>query len=109
MGEKSGLAAPCGAELMKVPFMAAMKPFCFFVRRKLLRRKVENRLGTSAGAEAVKAHRFFSSVDWRMVAEKRYPPPHIPSFSNRSDATDVSQFDPRFTSKTPRESEVNET
>merc|ERR1719226_28095 len=75
--------------------------------RKLLRRKVENRLGTSAGAEAVKAHRFFSSVDWRMVAEKRYPPPHIPSFSNRSDATDVSQFDPRFTSKTPRESEIN--
>merc|ERR1719229_1934060 len=75
--------------------------------RKLLRRKVENRLGTTAGAEAVKAHRFFASVDWRMVAEKRYPPPHIPSFSNRSDATDVSQFDPRFTSKTPRESEIN--
>ena len=75
------------------------------VIRKLLRRGVEKRLGTS-GADAVKAHRFFSSVDWRMVEEKRYPPPHIPSFSNKSDATDVSQFDPRFTSRTPRESEV---
>lgn len=73
--------------------------------RKLLRRPVEKRLGTS-GADTVKAHRFFSSVDWSMVEEKRYPPPHIPSFSNKSDATDVSQFDPRFTSRTPRESEI---
>ena len=80
----------------------------FLIIRKLLRRPVEKRLGTS-GADAVKAHRFFSSVDWRMVEEKRYPPPHIPSFSNKSDATDVSQFDPRFTSRTPRESEVRGT
>ena len=79
----------------------------FPIIRKLLRRPVEKRLGTS-GADAVKAHRFFSSIDWRMVEEKRYPPPHIPSFSNKSDATDVSQFDPRFTSRTPRESEVHD-
>ncbi len=77
--------------------------FHFLFNRKLLRRKVENRLGGSSGASAVRAHRFFASVDWRMVVEKRYPPPHVPDLANK-DFADVSQFDPRFTSKPARES-----
>jgi p70 ribosomal S6 kinase len=72
--------------------------------RKLLRRKVENRLGSVTGASAVRAHKFFSGIDWKCVVDKKYPPPHVPSL-NSMDGADVSQFDPRFTSRTPRESE----
>lgn len=73
--------------------------------RKLLRRKVENRLGSERGASAVREHRFFENIDWERVIEKSYEPPHVPVLSRAEGDVDTSQFDPRFTSKSPRESE----
>ena len=70
--------------------------------RRLLRRNVEKRLSTAA---SVKAHPFFEHIDWDLVLEKAYEPPHIPHFDDSEDDTDVSQFDPRFTMRSPKESE----
>ena len=73
--------------------------------RRLLRRNVDKRLSTSI---AVKAHPFFALVEWDLVAQKAYQPPHVPDFRDGFDDTDVSQFDPRFTSRSPKESESGE-
>jgi serine/threonine protein kinase len=72
--------------------------------RRLIRRNVDRRLGGIRGAQEVKAHPFFSRVDWKLVLLRAYPPPHVPEIDS-ADETDVSQFDPRFTSRTPRESQ----
>ena len=69
--------------------------------KRLLRRNVDRRLST---ASAVKSHPFFASIDWKMVVQKAYQPPHIPNLDLKNDA-DLSQFDPRFTSRSPKESE----
>ncbi len=73
--------------------------------RRLLRRNAARRLGGGPdGAAEVMAHAFFSDVDWARVRRRGYDPPHVPGFRNASDPTDVSQFDPRFTSCSTRES-----
>ena len=71
--------------------------------RRLLRRNVDRRLGTG-GASEIRDHVFFEHVEWDLVEKMAYIPPHIPAI-NAKDETDVSQFDPRFTSKTPKESD----
>lgn len=43
---------------------------------KLLDRDQPNRLGTHGGAEAIKAHPFFRSVDWALLRHK--PAPLVP-------------------------------
>lgn len=44
--------------------------------RKLLNRNPTKRLGSGVSdAEEVKAHKYFSDIDWEMVLNKKYPPP----------------------------------
>jgi p70 ribosomal S6 kinase len=71
--------------------------------RRLLRRNVERRLGSVGGADDIKRHVFFDDVDWDLVEAKAYTPPYIPQL-NPHDETDASQFDTRFTTRSPRES-----
>jgi serine/threonine protein kinase len=61
--------------------------------RKLLRKSVDRRLGPAG----VKAHPFFSRLDWDMVVRRAYQPPHLPRVC--ADDDDASQFDPKFTSQ----------
>ena len=72
--------------------------------RRLLRRPVERRLGSKDGATEVKTHDFFTGICWEKVIKKGYQPPFTPSFNSEDD---VSNFDARFTSKSPRESDAN--
>lgn len=72
--------------------------------RRLLRRPVERRLGSKDGATEVKSHDFFGATCWEKVLKKGYKPPFVPSFNGDDD---VSNFDARFTSKSPRESDAN--
>ena len=72
--------------------------------RRLLRRPVERRLGSKDGATEVKNHDFFGATCWEKVLKKGYKPPFVPSFNGDDD---VSNFDARFTSKSPRESDAN--
>lgn len=70
--------------------------------RRLLRRPVDKRLGSTDGAEDVKNHAFFNQTNWDKVLKRGYEPPFIPVLTS---AEDVSNFDTRFTSKSPRESD----
>ncbi|KHJ48251.1 kinase domain protein [Trichuris suis] len=70
--------------------------------KKLLKRNVEMRLGTDASdAEAIKAHSFFSSVNWQEVHSRSLEPPFKPNISSDDDA---SLFDSKFTKLTPVDS-----
>jgi hypothetical protein len=72
--------------------------------QRLLARRVESRLGFGAAdGEDVKRHRFFSSVDWQAVLERRTEPPFRPLLRA---ADDTSNFDAEFTSKPPFDSPV---
>ncbi len=79
-----------------------------FIRR-LLRKRVERRLGSGpGGAEQVKSHPFFTDVDWSQVKRRECSPPRVPELRDPADPADVSQFDPCFTSASPRESACEE-
>ena len=70
--------------------------------RRLLRRPVDRRLGSKDGAIEIKSHEFFSGICWDRVLKRDYEPPFVPILSSEDD---VSNFDTRFTSKSPRESD----
>ena len=74
--------------------------------RRLLRRPVERRLGSKEGAIEIKKHDFFTGVCWEKVLKRGYEPPFVPTLTSDDD---VSNFDTRFTSKSPRESDVSST
>lgn len=72
--------------------------------KRLLNRQVTGRLGYGpADGEEVRAHRFFSRVDWDAVLARRTVPPFRPRLAA---ADDVSNFDTEFTSKPPFDSPV---
>lgn len=62
----------------------------------LLQRDISKRLGCrSSGAEEIKAHPFFSGIDWQQVYLLKYTPPLIPPRGevNAADAFDIGSFD----------------
>ncbi|XP_052798603.1 beta-adrenergic receptor kinase 2-like isoform X3 [Mya arenaria] len=62
----------------------------------LLKRDVEERLGClGRGAQEVKEHPFFKTIDWNQVYLQKYPPPLIPPRGevNAADAFDIGSFD----------------
>ncbi|XP_064460482.1 ribosomal protein S6 kinase beta-1-like isoform X2 [Ornithodoros turicata] len=70
--------------------------------RKLLRRNVQQRLGSGVeDAKEVKRHLFFRHVVWDDVLARRVEPPIKPQLSSDDD---VSQFDTKFTKQTPIDS-----
>ncbi|CAG8565754.1 5562_t:CDS:2 [Acaulospora morrowiae] len=70
----------------------------------LLTRDPNQRLGNN-GAQEIKEHPFFASIDWKKLIQKKVQPPFKPSVKS---AIDTSNFDPEFTSETPRDSYVND-
>ncbi|XP_049786907.1 ribosomal protein S6 kinase beta-1 [Schistocerca gregaria] len=70
--------------------------------RKLLKRQVNQRLGSGPGdGEAIKMHPFFRHINWIDVLARKLEPPFKPSLSSEDD---VSQFDTKFTKQTPIDS-----
>lgn len=90
--------------IMKGKFQppAFLTPAAIDLIRRLLRRPVDKRLGSVNGARDVKNHEFFNEVCWETVINKGYEPPFVPTLCSEDD---VSNFDQRFTSKSPRESD----
>lgn len=69
--------------------------------RALFKRNPQNRLGAGPnGIEDVKAHPFFSTIDWDGLVRKEVRPPFIPAVSR----DDAFYFDVEYTSKSPRDS-----
>ncbi|TNN88909.1 Serine/threonine-protein kinase Sgk3 [Liparis tanakae] len=60
----------------------------------LLEKDGTHRLGSRDDFHEIKAHSFFSSINWDDLEQKKIPPPFTP---NVSSYCDISNFDPEFT------------
>uniref|UniRef100_A0A3Q3VSR6 Serine/threonine-protein kinase Sgk1 n=1 Tax=Mola mola TaxID=94237 RepID=A0A3Q3VSR6_MOLML len=60
----------------------------------LLEKDGTYRLGSKDDFNEIRAHSFFSSINWDDLEQKKIPPPFIPKVSSLSD---ISNFDPEFT------------
>ncbi|PGH27047.1 AGC/AKT protein kinase [Polytolypa hystricis UAMH7299] len=69
---------------------------------RLLDRDPQRRLGANGAAE-IKAHHFFSNIDWRKLLQRKYEPGFRP---NVVDALDTDNFDEVFTNEPPTDSYV---
>ncbi|KAK2174935.1 hypothetical protein NP493_765g01041 [Ridgeia piscesae] len=81
---------------MNVEFPDSMSPEMRSLLEGLLKRNVEERLGSRGrGALEVKEHPFFKGIDWNQVYVQKYPPPLIPPRGevNAADAFDIGSFD----------------
>ena len=66
----------------------------------LLNKDPDQRLGSGPdGAKNVKAHPFFSGVDWDKVSRREVPPPWAPT--KKGGAKDTGNFDEAFTKADP--------
>jgi len=62
--------------------------------QRLFQKDPEQRLGSGPkGAEEIKSHPWFSSIDWDALYKKEIRPPFIPVIN---DEFDVSNFDPVY-------------
>ncbi|KAI7853524.1 kinase-like domain-containing protein [Circinella umbellata] len=74
---------------------------------QLLNRDPSKRLGSGErDALEVKAHPFFSGVDWKGLLDKRISPPFIPTIKG---PLDTSNFDEEFTQETPQITPIHST
>ncbi|KAF5693957.1 AGC AKT kinase, partial [Fusarium globosum] len=71
----------------------------------LLNRNPKHRLGATDDAEELKRHPFFADVDWTLLSKKLITPPFKPKLKSE---TDVSYFDPEFTTALDQNGSLNE-
>ncbi|XP_063810787.1 ribosomal protein S6 kinase alpha-1 isoform X2 [Pseudophryne corroboree] len=70
--------------------------------RCLFKRNPVNRLGSGTdGAEEIKRHPFFSTIDWNKLFRREISPPFKPAVKQPDD---TYYFDTEFTSRTPKDS-----
>ncbi|XP_066587199.1 ribosomal protein S6 kinase beta-1-like [Prorops nasuta] len=75
--------------------------------RKLLKRQVAQRLGSSPeDADQITRHNFFKHINWNDVIARKLEPPFKPVLKS---ADDTSQFDEQFTGTVPVDSPVEST
>ncbi|CAM1506970.1 Fc.00g066110.m01.CDS01 [Cosmosporella sp. VM-42] len=71
----------------------------------LLNRNPKHRLGATDDAEELKRHAFFGDIDWTLLSKKLISPPFKPKLKSE---TDVSYFDPEFTTALDQNGSLNE-
>uniref|UniRef100_A0A8C1KCG2 non-specific serine/threonine protein kinase n=1 Tax=Cyprinus carpio TaxID=7962 RepID=A0A8C1KCG2_CYPCA len=70
--------------------------------RALFKRNPTNRLGSGPdGAEEIKRHSFFMTIDWNKLFRREIKPPFKPAVARPDD---TFYFDSEFTSRTPKDS-----
>ncbi|XP_060735040.1 ribosomal protein S6 kinase alpha-1 isoform X2 [Tachysurus vachellii] len=70
--------------------------------RALFKRNPTNRLGSGPdGAEEIKRHSFFATIDWNKLFRREIKPPFKPAVARPDD---TFYFDSEFTSRTPKDS-----
>ncbi|UNI14776.1 Non-specific serine/threonine protein kinase [Purpureocillium takamizusanense] len=71
----------------------------------LLNRNPKHRLGATEDAKELMQHPFFADIDWDLLAKKLITPPFKPKLKSE---TDVSYFDPEFTTALEQNGSLNE-
>merc|ERR1711977_328982 len=71
----------------------------------LLNRNPRHRLGATNDAQELKEHPFFADIDWTLLTKKLISPPFKPKLKSE---TDVSYFDPEFTTALDTNGSLNE-
>lgn len=73
--------------------------------KRLLERDPVKRLGMKTSPYgSIREHPFFSKIDWARLETRQIEPPFKPKVKS---VYDVSNFDPDFTSETPRLSQID--
>ncbi|KAG9393568.1 Protein kinase domain [Carpediemonas membranifera] len=86
----------------KIAFPSVIGPEAQDFLSRILVRRPEDRLGAN-GFDEIKTHPLFKSIDWARLEARQAPPPFRPRL-REDDLT--ANFDPEFTSETPRDSYV---
>lgn len=69
--------------------------------RALFKRNPQNRLGSGPyGAQQIRSHAFFFTIDWQKLLKRKVVPPFKPAISASVDV--AHYFDTEFTKKTPK-------
>lgn len=71
----------------------------------LLNRNPKHRLGATDDAQELMNHPFFGDINWTLLAKKLITPPFKPKLKSE---TDVSYFDPEFTTALEQNGSLNE-
>lgn len=90
----------------EVKFPTSLSPPSHSILSGLLNKDPSHRLGGGTkGAEEIKSHNFFATINWDDIYHKRVPVPFVPKVQ---DSEDTSNFDKMFTEETPKFSPVDE-
>ena len=77
----------------------------FYLRASPSLLQPSERIGCGeAGAQELKEHPFFRTIDWQALEEKKIKPPFKPQTTN---ITDVQNVDPEFLAEPPEETPVD--
>ncbi|KAJ2787792.1 cAMP-dependent protein kinase catalytic subunit [Coemansia interrupta] len=77
----------------KLVFPAFFSPAAKDLIRRLLTADVSKRLGNLQGeGEDVKAHAWFSMIDWQVLVQKRIPPPIVPPHRHPGDTCNFDKY-----------------
>lgn len=88
---------------LKFPSKIKLTPEANDLITKLLIKDPNERLGAHGGFNEIKAHPFFSSINFDLIYNKKMPAPFKPVISDRYD---VQNFDKEFTSENPDQMSV---
>ncbi|CAO2589425.1 Ribosomal protein S6 kinase alpha-1, partial [Lemmus lemmus] len=92
----------CGCSRAKLGMPQFLSTEAQSLLRALFKRNPANRLGSGPdGAEEIKRHVFYSSIDWNKLYRREIKPPFKPAVAQPDD---TFYFDTEFTSRTPRDS-----
>jgi serum/glucocorticoid-regulated kinase 2 len=85
-------------------FPADMSPSAKSLLSRLIERDPTKRLGTN-GADEIRKHPYFGTIDWNLLMQKKIQPPFKPMVESERD---TSNFDDTFTSEAPTDSVVQD-
>mmetsp|Transcript_7691 Transcript_7691/g.7549 ORF Transcript_7691/g.7549 Transcript_7691/m.7549 type:complete len:158 (+) Transcript_7691:292-765(+) len=86
----------------EIKYLSTMSPDVKDLLQGLLQKSPEQRLGTGElGAEEIKSHPWFRTLDWFLLENKLIQPPFVP---NVNGPADIKYFSKEFTNSPARDS-----
>jgi len=90
---------------LKFPKKIKISPEAQDLIAKLLDKNPQSRIGYSGGLNEIKAHPFFTNIDFDLIFRKKLIPPYKPEVEGKED---VHHFDEEFTSQSLKQSQIDD-